>query len=417
MDDPIPMGSRLALAADGVLRELVSATQADALARHVLADERNEVVVVVASTGRRQFFDENALTAELVGIAPVVLLLGEDAMAAFAAAMPPGFAVFADTARIFPPGSHWRSDPRLTPVSLALHPSERSRATAAVISHAMIAARAVGVLEAPVTAMVVVAVVERMLSQHRALCRLPDDRACIVISDTIVAGLPVNRLLGVGQRLRGRLVDRPGTLPLLVPIQDEDEVRVRLLASYEPGSLVLGLVSEVSDRRVRVLLHPSFGVDVPLAAKSASAADVLEATGALDVREVVDVGDIVWLSVRTHDPFGVDLVAHRGVPLVAASMLPGGPPWLRPDDVWLRPPVDPHASVPNSSVSSVPEEVAAVLRLVGPDATPSPHRAPPVPGRIGSLEREYLVAELVRLRARAADSERQLRALRRRLRE
>jgi hypothetical protein len=165
-------------------------------------------------------------------------------------------------------------------------------------------------------------------------------------------------------------------------IRDSLRPAEEALASYAVGDVVLAQVREVYDDRAVLLLHPDAPVTVTR--------DDVTANDLDDLRSLMTAGEV--LSARVTSP-GPDWrltlldVDDDEVPVQAASLLAGGPPWLetppleQPATDWLEEPTGPalpvtdHVAFDMATSDAAAPPAPAPVREV-PPASPLPLPTP-----------------------------------------
>src|SRR5690606_22582067 len=131
--------------------------------------------------------------------------------------------------------------------------------------------------------------VSQLVAPSRALVTLDDDQIASVMAELTVAGVPIDGIVAVGQRVQGahdpenRLLDlRAALAPTPVAV-----------AGLERGGVVPVRVSRVADDEVEVLLHPTLPRTVPRKRVTSNPADSL--------RSLFSVGEVVAARVAWID--------------------------------------------------------------------------------------------------------------------
>lgn len=383
---------------------------AEQLADRLLDPDRPLPVVVLSlpAGAASPWIDPEEIVAEVGDLAEVVCLPTGALSWAFAARLPTRTEVYGGAGRVYPVGLAWTTDPYRSPLRFAYSAAEGRRAAADLISDALGMATVAGLLTPPAAGeREVEATVIGLPTPTRALVDTPAGHAA-VWQEATFADIALDRVLTRGMGVRGVLDPAHGRLdlrPFMPP-------GAQLVASYRVGDNVLAQVAEVRTDTAVVRLHPDVAVVVSREEVSSDPehplTQFLTAGEVLIVRVVDAKGPLLSLLGTTEDG-----------PVPAVALLPGGPPWLTPQDVGCAAPspvvvLDPPSTpadrdlwVPGSRPDGGVDELARLARLVADlrierDA---------VAGRLAGLMADLAAADADRLaqrtRFRQAEQSRQ----------
>lgn len=304
------------------VEEVRGREDAEELARHLRRLDRDPVVVVSVADGAPAPAIDVTGLEELVRDAASLVVLPAHASAWLARELGDrSLSVHSGWARVYPATAAWRERPELAP----LFPPRRQdpRRSLEAIAEAVFAAafrerREPRRRGAPAGTRVS-AVVDGFLTPAQVLVRVePGSRQALLRTRRLVPGLPAPRLLVPGQCLRGVLDGGGGILPEFVPDPPAGDVHEAALAFVGSGVVTCARVASVTSGSARVLLHPSVEVRV-------------EAAPGEDLAAELEEGDVVAVEVVVVDN---ELVAalSADAPGPAMAILPGGPPWLLPEE-------------------------------------------------------------------------------------
>lgn len=320
--------SRWGFAPDGSVRRIDDEGAARELAAFLLHPERKFPVVVatVHPSCSDPYLDADRIANELEGVASVVVL-GADASFGLTDGLGGRrLSVFFGAGRVYPIGTAWCDRERLAPLRLCT--ANRGRAVgSALIDDALQAGHLAGLVGQRVPQpgdLAAEAKVDGFLTDHQVLVKV-DGRQAVMLAADLRLGVPIDRLVGIGLRIPGR-VRQSGVLAKFIPTPVKDDPESRIRAQAPLGSRALARVESVAVDRAVLLVHP----DV----RGALLADADE-----DLRDLLSIDDVVpvemwWLEdglqLQLADP-------AESSPLAPISVLPGGPPWLRSSDIESRP--------------------------------------------------------------------------------
>ncbi|MEH0934047.1 hypothetical protein [Micromonospora psammae] len=382
-------------------------------------------------TGYDEPFGDPDEIKEAVGeLAEVVLMPTSDVSWAFSRVMPPGTQVYGGAGRVYPVDHGWVLNPARSRLRFAYSPQDRRRITDELISDALQAALAAGLVEPPT----------RPGVQHRsgrvqgiigsrALVTLDDMAVATVWEELTIPGVALDQVLVKGQPVEGSYdpVSRRLDLRAALRFTDVASALAGVNEAYQIGDVVLAEVAAVADDAVTVRLLPGLTVKVGRGAVTTNPDDRLSG--------LFSIGEIVVCRLLAHEPLSLrfDDVDDEVAPKPAPSLLAGGPPWLRPPAprppaVAAPPPpapAPPLAAPPRRVVQNVaprqPTPLDLARRLPPPQQPAMARPAEAVPAgeqahvvQLGNelaaerATRKALAGELTGLRARAAELEAEL---------
>ncbi|MEV0217270.1 hypothetical protein [Micromonospora sp. NPDC050695] len=372
------------------------------------ARDRPVVLVTVPAGHYAPFADTDAIVEAVDGLATVVILPTSRLSWVFSAAMPAGTQVYGGAARVYPVGDAWEADPQLARLRFAYSAADRDRVTDHLVRDAFRAAAA----DEPQD-------VERMrpgrgvvqaLIGSRALVRLDDGEVASVWEELTVPGVPLERVLRIGQHVSGAYDPASRRLDLRAALPDSDPqaARTALAATYRPGDIALTDVTAVDADTVTLRLLPGVTVDVTRADVTANPDDLLH--------DLFTIGEVVAarVDIRSSGEPHLDLDVTGDEQAVAApSLLPGGPPWLSAPDTARPPPAAPPASIAQQRPALATNAAAPVGSATPVTDVPQPRSATPAllahrpPAQAGlaaeRAAREALEQDLAALRAHTAE--------------
>lgn len=351
-------------------RTLVVENDAEALARHLLSSERRWPVVVVTTAHgvETPHIDATAIAEDLRGLAEVVAITSPDATWTLAAHLPPNTQVYGGATRVYPVDWEWQVRTRKAPMTLTHTPSESARSVEKVVSDAMSAALAAGLLDRPAATpnQVVVGKVGGLMPE-RALVLLPSGTMATLREELTGYDIPIDRLVRKGQHLSGRHDVESGRFDL----EPRRIVAEHLPPSYTEGATVLARIGSVRHDGLMAELVPGIEINVPHDAVTGNHLD--------DVDALFAEGEIVAVRLTATEPFAVSFldVDDDDVPLEAPAILDGGPPWLLPPPAWTepglrRPETAPTPAAPPAHLGIPDAEAAPVVTTPRVPAPPVP---------------------------------------------
>jgi len=351
----VPSGVRLITGAGG----------ADELARHLLATDRRWPVVVATTAHGfdAPHIDVAAVAEDLRGLAEVVAVTSQDATWHLSDLLPPNSQVYGGATRVYPVDPSWQTLTRRAPMTLTRSAADSPQSVERVVSDAMSAALAAGLLDRPPapTSEVVTARVAGLLPE-RALLTLPSGTLTTLREELTGYGIPVERLVRVGQEVAGRHDVESGRFDL-----EPRPGATKLPSTYTTGATVLARVVAVHRDGLTAELAPGVEVEVPRDAVTGNSLD--------DVDALFVAGETVAVRLTSEEPLALSFleVDDDDVPLDAPAVLPGGPPWLVPPPAWSAPVF---RRAPETAVPTAPSAHSTTSDSPAPAAPPD---APPTP--------------------------------------
>lgn len=348
------------------------------------------VVVTTPSGSATPWIDLDRLHREVADAAEIIVLPTGPHTASFADAMPPQTQVYGGAGRVYPVGSDWVTDPRRSPLRLAFDARQGAEATDALIDDALSMATAAGffVPEVRRSRERRDGIVQDTYGDSRAIVRLDRDLATIP-AELAFPQVPIHRVLAKDMRLTGWYDEESKWFD----VRDAHLTPEVALAGYRVGDLVLAEVGTVEATRATLFLHPLILVTVAREQVTSNDLD--------DLTSLLTRGEVLAAHVTSLAPdWALSLldVDDDEVPVPAASLLEGGPPWLvltePPEPVPADTPVlagapappvvEAMAPVASTAPTAPPEPVAQVEPAAPPTFVPSPamfdhHRARPAP--------------------------------------
>ena len=330
-------------------------------------DRKKPIVVVTTSSGRTEpWIDVSMIERELDGLAEVVLMPTGPFTWSFSAAMPPMTQVYGGAGRVYPIGLEWASRPSLSPLRFAFSEAEGARATELLIDDAVGMAAQAGLIGGgpPARRREVTGVVKGIIA-GRAIIELGSGGVASIAPALAVEAVAIERQFRVGQAVAGLHDSRTGWFDVRRAVLAPRDA----LDGYAVGDVVLAEVGEVVEAEAELFLHPRQAVTVTRDAITGNDLDDLRALlsrGEVVVARVTTVGARWSLSMLDVD--------DDEEPVPAASLLPGGPPWLMPptDEASLL--AVEHVEDESASVDAPPAVETATTET---DASVPPNPAAP----------------------------------------
>ncbi|MEU8045678.1 hypothetical protein AB0B71_16240 [Micromonospora echinofusca] len=348
------------------VRRIATEAEASELAHWLLMPGRRWPVVVLTIPGEHDepFGDPDEIKQAVGGLAEVVLMPTSDVSWAFSRTMPAMTQVYGGAGRVYPVDHAWVSDPQRSRLRFAYSLHDRKRITDQLISDALQAAMAAGLVE-PRT--------RRGAQQRsgrvrgiigpRALVMFDDMSVATVWEELTVPGVPLDRVLAKGQQVDGSYDPDSRRLDLRAAVRfaDAASARSRVQEAYQAGDVVLAQVVAVTDEVVTVRLLPSLSVEIGRKAVTSNQKDTLAG--------LFSVGEVVACRLVAVEPLQLRLddVDDEEVPKPPPSLLPGGPPWLRLPEPEIQPQA---AAPPASSFPKGAPPLADVVSDLPRQATP-----------------------------------------------
>ncbi|MGW0239896.1 hypothetical protein [Micromonospora chalcea] len=348
------------------VRRIATEAEASELAHWLLMPGRRWPVVVLTIPGEHDepFGDPDEIKQAVGGLAEVVLMPTSDVSWAFSRTMPALTQVYGGAGRVYPVDHAWVSDPQRSRLRFAYSPHDRKRITDQLISDALQAAMAAGLVE-PRSRRGVQQRSGRVqgIIGSRALVMFDDMSVATVWEELTVPGVPLDRVLAKGQQVDGSYDPDSRRLDLRAALRFTDAASAQssVQEAYQAGDVVLAQVVALADEVVTVRLLPSLSVEIGREAVTSNQKDTL--TGLFSVGEVVACRLVAVEPLRLR----LDDVGDEEVPKPPPSLLPGGPPWLRLPEPETQPQA---AAPPPSSFSKGAPPLADVVNDVPRQATP-----------------------------------------------
>jgi hypothetical protein len=326
------------------------------------------IVVITTPAGRREpYIDPEAVLGEVDNLADVYLIATGPHTWTFSEKMPDRTQVYGGAGRAYPVGHDWVAHPHLSPLRFAYNEQEGQQSTRALIADALRLAAAAGLVQRSTVRRRVhgEAQVMGFPAPGRALVKL-DGRFGQVAQELTLASVSLDRVLAEGMRVTGYLdldthrLDITGSL-----LPADDAVR-----AYQAGDVVLTEVASVHADQAELLLHPEIQVSVTRIDVTGNELD--------DLRDLMTPGEVMPARIRTAAPawrLSLADVDDDEIPIPAAALIAGGPPWLT-----LAPPTadEPSgdeqgtAELANAAVLATSEQAAAMLPAAAPEAPARP---------------------------------------------
>lgn len=366
-------------------------TNTDELAsfvRFTLDSRRTKPLVLLTTPDETSepYAEVSRVEAELGATADVYVVATGHLTWALSDAMPHGTDCYAGACRTYPVGTTWTRNPSESPLRFQRN-NDNDKLTQQVIADALDAAAASGAFAQNTASAHQMrksrAVVEAVIA-GRALARTTDGDVISLAPELIVPRVPADRLFAPGMSLEVR-TGNGGFRIITLPLTDKDALR-----SYAEGATVIAKASTVTAKNFVALLTPTFGVTVTPAHMG-----WVDKGGAPEsCTDYVSEGEVLTLLVESRggSPREWTLVAAdddvRVLP--APSFLPGGPPWLEPEDAGVaaeesidhaaRGGVGQHSR--ESGPAQAPKPGPLPTKVAGTQV-PSPGSIRPVPGPPG----------------------------------
>jgi len=392
-------------------RLVQNSSDAQNLARDLLSPERERPVVVVSVPREHEssHIDAERVAREVGELADVVVLATQDAAWGLSRRLPDGSQVYGGAGRVYPVGAAWTLAPQLAPLTRAYSEADTETATRQLVSDTLAVVGRDRVDEPPAADdHPVSGTIAQLIAPSRALVSLDEGAVASVMAELTVEGVPIEGIVAVGQRVKGRHDPENRLLDL----RDEIVAMEVSVAGLNRGDVVPARVTHVADDEVTLLLHPTLPRTVPRDRVTSNPADSLRSL--FSEGEVV-ASRVAWIEdglpqLRLDDVDDDDPVSP------APTLLPGGPPWLE------------LPAVPGVTTGRVVVDDDALLDVAlsvgdsGPDAQPEPpleavEKPPRGAARTLSLTVDALRARLRTESARLLASEQERDEATRRARE
>lgn len=391
-----------------------SDTRARNLAARLNGAERTRPVVVVTTPAgnSKPWIDVEEITEKVGDLAEVYLMPTGPHSWELSHNLPPMTQVYGGAGRVYPLGHEWASEPHKSPLRFAYDAVEGRRATDLLIDDALRMATAVGLLDrAPAGKRVRRTGTVLRIMAERGIVKL--DRDMGVVPDSLaVAGVPLENTLQPGMQVTGLYDPTSHWFDIRESRLDPTEA----LAGYQVGDLVLAKVEEVTADRATVFLHPLVAVELNQAQVTSNELD--------DLRSLMSPGEVLGAHVRRTGPdweLSLLEVEDDEVPVPAARLFEGGPPWLDPPPeptdlytlldsepaplVLIPPPAVPEADVEQAPEVVEPEPASgsgAPSPLLFDRSRPRPapraasQPAPPAPAASPTVQQMSLTIDALR---------------------
>ncbi len=306
-----------------VPRLVQNSSDAQSLARDLLSPDRERPVVVVSVPREHEssHIDSERVASELGELADVVVLTTQDATWGLSRRLPEGCQVYGGAGRVYPVGTGWMLAPQLAPLTRAYSELDTETATRQLVSDTLAVVGRDRVDESPaVDYRPVSGTVAQLIAPSRALVALDDGAVASVMAELTVEGVPIEGIVAVGQRVKGR----HDAENRLLDLREEIVAMEVAVAGLNRGDVVPARVVRVADDEVTLLLHPALPRTVPRELVTSNPADSLRSLFSED--EVV-ASRVAWIEdglpqLRLDDVDDDEPVSP------APTLLPGGPPWL-----------------------------------------------------------------------------------------
>ncbi len=309
-----------------MVRTVDTLDEARRLAEWLLEPSRPQPVVVVSVpvAQTRPWVDVAEVETGVTGLAEVVVIRTGHLTWELQAVLPERTHVYGGASRVYPVDDTWQSDPYRSPLRFAYGVGDSSRVASLLVADAVqMAALSGAVAERRDRSQERDGTVRGLLVPTRALVDL-DGTSATIHEELCFPGVPLERVVAPGMRIRGLHDPAQGVLDIrrfaLAPEQ--------ALAAYEVGRVVLARVRSVHGYEAELELLPDVIVTVTLADVTGNPLD--------DLTSLLSVGEVLPARLAGHGQqcWAVSLldVDDDEEVLPAASLLPGGPPWLEPSD-------------------------------------------------------------------------------------
>lgn len=281
-------------------------------------DRKPLVVVSIAEGADHPSVDVAALVQQLEDSVHLFVLPSEVTFWLTDALGSKTLSVHSGWVRVYPSMPEWLDKPQLAP-NFPPAPAGARRAVERIVEAALNAAFTGGHVSretAPIAGVSTVATVRHVISAMQAIVEDTAGHQAVLRTNSLVAGLPAERVVAAGQRLAGVFTPM-GLLGEFVAEIPSDDPQARVVEYIGDGVVTLALAAGVSADRVRLLLHPAVQIEVV-------------GTAGQDLTTEVTEGEVVTVEVVVIDG---DLVAgfSEEQPQDAIAVLPGGPPWILPE--------------------------------------------------------------------------------------
>jgi hypothetical protein len=295
--------------------------EVDQLVEDLLDDRRYEPVVVVTTHpgSSAPFVNVDWLAGELDGMARLVVLDTSDATYRLRDSLgDPKLAVFGGFVRVYPEGVAWRS--RSADAQLFVcHQGQGHDVGRRIVRHVrdMATGPAFAVGGCQRRGELMKATVDGVLNDGQILVRSSDGVPCVLSASRLYRGVEATRLVQPGQELFGWRRENV-MFPEFHPKEIEDDPLVRARRDLPDGSVTLAKVKRTSGDDPRVLIHPQV--------------EALLVHVEDDLTAVISRDEVIAVEVHWNRDRPEVMLAHEEDAGDSLPVLPGGPPWLVPDD-------------------------------------------------------------------------------------
>lgn len=359
-------------------------------------------VVTIAAGQAEPYIDVAKVAAELHGLADVYLIPTGPRTWAFSGRMHESTAVYGGAGRVYPVGHEWVHDVMRSPLRFAWRAADGPKATERLIDDGLRMAAAAGLLDRAASS-------SRTVRREGVVKRAENERAWvdfggggfdaigIVPPQLAEPDLPIERVLAPGMVVAGAFDPKSRWFDIRQSRQSPAEA----LACYQTGDVILVEITQVRAESAVARVFPSLTVDL-------ARADVT--SGDADLRALLSAGEVVTARVLGKSPWWLTLLEVDEDPVRAASVYPGGPPWLLPP-VPAEPEPDPE---PEEAAPPAPAPSPLAMRPRPRKPAFSPAQMPPRRGGHIHLERkaEDLQSRINTLEPRLAALEEELKGVR-----
>ena len=339
-------------------KSVVNAVGARNLAALLLSPQRSRptVVVTVAYGQSAPWIDVEQIVDRAGDLVDVYVIKTMDASWEFAKHMPEGTQVYGGAGRVYSVGDTFINDRDESPLRLPLSARDGRAATDHLISDALSKAFSSGNFTAVSTPGTKPASgkVQGVVA-GQVLVDLDGAAYGYIAPELTLAGFAADELFQEKQHVTGLLNPTSNRLDVTQALQSAAQA----LAKYEIGDVVLARVHDVAHHEASLMLYPRV-VDKAVTVKVPR--DLITGNPLDDLRDLMGIGDVVnarligsaphWALVLT-DIDDDELICE------APSLLPGGPPWLRPVQIEIAEPATASRPVPMSpplAPENVPNE-------------------------------------------------------------
>lgn len=352
-------------------RCVTTAEAARSLADLLNGNTRTRPVVVVTTPHGQDtpWIDIDDLADQVGDLAEVYLMPTGKHSWELSRNLPEMTQVYGGAGRVYPLGHEWASDPRRPPLRFAYGKEEGARATGQLIDDALRMATAAGLFDSRSTARRTrrTGIVEAIVAE-RAWVRF--DGSLGLVPDALAfPGVPLERCVTAGQRLTG-LYDPTSRW---FDVRESRLTPEQALAPYAIGDAVLAQVETVAADQATVFLHPLTTTTLDREQVTSNDLD--------DLRDLMTPGEVLVVRVTALAPhwrLSMLDIEDWEVPVAAAALFPGGPPWLVPAPESPEPAVDLLSDlVPPPFELPIEEPTEEAAQEAGPESALD---EPPQPG-------------------------------------